>query len=87
MYQIGQCNLVRNNGHPYGGTAVYSRIDYYPGYPFCCNRSGIEIIAIRLMVIPHVTIIGIYRSPRVPVSQFCTALRQILMLPSPKFNT
>ena len=32
MYQIGQCNLVRNddihydNGRPYGGTAVYSRI-------------------------------------------------------------
>ena len=87
MYQIGQCNLVRNNGRPYGGTAVYSRIDYYPGYPFCCNRSGIEIIAIRLMVIPHITIIGIYRSPRVPVSQFCTALRQTLMLPSTKFNT
>lgn len=68
MYQIGQCNFVRDddihndNGRPYGGTAVYSRIDYYPGYPFCCNRSGIEIIAIRLMVIPHITIIGIYRS-------------------------
>lgn len=74
MYQIGQRNLVRNddihsdNGRPYGGTAVYSRVDYYPGYPFCCKR--IEIIAIRLMVIPHITIIGIYRSPRVPVSQF-----------------
>lgn len=92
MYQIGQCSLFRNddirndNGRPYGGTAVYSRIDYYPGYPFCCNRSGIEIIAIRLIVIPHITIIGIYRSPRVPVSQFCTALRQTLMLSSTKFN-
>ena len=94
MYQIGQYNLVRNddihngNGRPYGGTAVsmYSRIDYYPGYPFCCNRSGIEIIAIRLMVTPHITIIGIYCSPRVPVSQFCTALRQTLVLSSTKFN-
>ena len=92
VYQIAQYNLFRNddisnnNGHPYGGTAIYSRIDYYPGYPLCSNRSGIEIIAIRLMVIPHITIIAIYRSPRVPVSQFCTALRQTLTLSSTKFN-
>ena len=38
------------------------------------------------MVIPHITIIGIYRSPRVPVSQFCTALRQTLLLSSTKSN-
>ena len=32
------------------------------------------------MTIPHVTITGVYRSPKVPVSQMCLALMQILTL-------
>ena len=28
---------------PYGRTAVYSRVDYYPGYPYCRNTNGAEI--------------------------------------------
>ena len=50
MYNIDGYTLFRNDGtsnvnniRPYGGTAVYSRIDYYPGYPYCSNGSGIEI--------------------------------------------
>ena len=25
------------NVRPYGGTAIYSRTEYYPGYPYCQN--------------------------------------------------
>lgn len=34
------------------------------------------------MIIPHVTIIAVYRSPRVPMRPFCSALREVLMFPS-----
>ena len=46
MYKIGEHILFRNdaasqhNERPYGGTAVYTRIDYYPGYPYCCNQNA-----------------------------------------------
>ncbi|XP_048587126.1 ATP-dependent DNA helicase PIF1 isoform X1 [Nematostella vectensis] len=37
----------RQNVRPYGGTAVYSRLDYYPGYPFCkytwCRNNYFEV--------------------------------------------
>ena len=49
-------------------------------YPVCKNTNGVEITVIRLVTIPHVTIIGVYRSPKVPVSQMCLALLQILTL-------
>ncbi|PFX15510.1 ATP-dependent DNA helicase PIF1 [Stylophora pistillata] len=72
-YIIDNYSLFRNDGtvtttnlRPYGGTAVYSRVDYYPGYPYSCNSHGIEITAIRLMTAPHIHIFGIYRSPSVP---------------------
>ena len=64
MYGIGPYTLFRNddtstnNGRPYGGTAVYSCADYYPGYPYSSNRNGVEITVIRLMIIPHITIIA-----------------------------
>lgn len=31
------------NTRPFGGTAVYSCVDFYPGYPYCFNRNGAEI--------------------------------------------
>ena len=49
-------------------------------YPVCKNTNGVEITVIRLVTIPHVTITGVYRSPKVPVSQMCLALMQILTL-------
>ena len=63
----GQYSLSRNdaetrnpsNIRPFGGTAVYSHLDYYPGYPYCANRNGVEITILRFMVIPHKTIVGI----------------------------
>lgn len=71
-----------SNQRPCGGTAVYSRIDYYPGYPHCHNQNGIELTVIRMMIVPHITIIAIYRSPNVTIRQLCVALDEILNLPS-----
>ena len=74
------------NTRPYGGTAIYSRVNFIPGYPYCCNTNGIEITVIKVMPIPHVTIIGVYRSPKVPVQRMCTALREILNTQQSTFN-
>ena len=86
-YAITGYTLFRNdnqptalNTRPYGGTAVYSRNPFVLGYPVCKNTNGVEITVVRLVTIPHVTIIGVYRSPKVPVSQMCLALMQILTL-------
>ena len=88
MYKIGEHILFRNdaasqhNERPYGGTAVYTRIDYYPGYPYCCNQNGIEITVMRFMIIPHITVIAIYRSPSIPIRHLCSAIRELLALSS-----
>ena len=34
-----------------------------PGYPCCHNMNDIEITIMKVMILPHVTIIGVYRSP------------------------
>jgi hypothetical protein len=62
-----------------GGIAVYSHLDYYPGYPYSSNVNGIEITVLRFIVLPHITIIAIYRPPRIPVRQLCYALRNMLI--------
>ena len=93
MYDIDGYTLFKNisqsslNTRPYGGTAIYSHIDFIPGYPYSHNTNGIEITVMRVIPLPHLTIIGVYRSPTVPVRQMCTALREILdMQPSTAFN-
>ena len=93
MHSINGYTLFKNNSQPtqsntrpYGGTAIYSRVNFIPGYPYCCNTNGIEITVIKVMPIPHVTIIGVYRSPKVPVQQMCTALREILNIQQSTFN-
>ena len=92
MYGIGHYTLFRNdsspshNERPFGGTAVYSGTDYYPGYPYNFNQNGVEITVLRLMIIPHITIIAVYRSPTVPIRQFCSALREVFMLSSTQFK-
>lgn len=74
------------NARPYGGTAVYSKTSFAPGYPLCKNSNGIEITIIKVVTIPNLTIIGVYRSPKVPVTHMCTALMQILNLYSSEFS-
>lgn len=78
--------VTTNNLRPYGGRAVYSRVDYYPGYPYSCNSHGIEITAIRLMTAPHIHIFGIYHSPSVPTLQMCSALSNVLFSQASQLN-
>lgn len=85
MYKITGYFLFRNdsqsttvNIRPYGGTAVYSKVDFFPGYPYCQNINGLEITIIRLEKLHQVTIVSIYRSPKVAISHMCTALQHIL---------
>ena len=92
-YIIDKYSLFRNDGtittnnlRPYGGTAVYSRVDYYPGYPYSCNSHGIEITAIRLMTAPHIHIFGKYRSPSVRIVQMCSALSNVLFSQASQLN-
>ena len=91
MYDIDGYTLFRNYGHslttrPFGGMAVFSRVEFLPGYPCCYNINGIEITIMKAMILPHVTIIGIYRSPRIPVQQLCAALDDNLMFCTSQFN-
>lgn len=54
---------------PHGGTAVYSHVNYYPGYPYCYNSNGIEVTVLRFMILPHFTITAaLYRSPKIPTA-------------------
>ena len=71
---------------PYGGTVVYSKIPYFPGYPFCRNIHGIEITVIKIISHEDWTILGIYRSPKVPVRQLCEAITEVLNSISPDNN-
>ena len=91
MYDIDGYTLFRNDSHsltsrPFGGTAVFSRVDYLPGYQQCHNIHGIEVTIIKVMILSHITIIGIYRPPRIPVQHFLQALNDILMLCTTQFN-
>ena len=86
LYHIKNYTLFRNddttrvsqNTRPFGGMAVYSHLDYYPGYPYCANTNGVEITVIRLMIMPHISIVGVYRSPAVPITQLCSAVQHML---------
>ena len=86
MYEISGYNLFRNDNanstdelvRPYGGTAVYSKIPFFPGYPYCHNISGIEITVIKVMTHENWTILGIYRSPKVSERQLCEPISEVL---------
>lgn len=75
MYAIDGFTLFRNDGQsqganrPYGGTAIYSRLEFLLHFPCQHNRNGIEITVARLSVLPNVNIIVVYRSQRIPVQQ------------------
>ena len=83
--------FFRNDSHsftprPFGGMAVFSRVEFLPGYPYCLNVNGIEITIMKVMILPHVTIVGIYRSPRIPLQQLFEALSQVLISSTSQFN-
>lgn len=80
IYCIDGFELFRNDSHsannerPCHGTAVYSKVPLISGYPYSHNINGIEFTIIKMASHPHLTIVAIYRSPKVPVSQLCLAL-------------
>ena len=85
FYSMASYSLFRNDNpissnasRPYGGTAVYSRIPYLSGYPYCHNIHDIEVTVIKITSHEDWTIIGIYRSPKVPVRQLCQAISEVL---------
>ena len=93
MYYIPGYELFRNDNsnssnasRPYGGTAVYSKIPYLPGYPCCNNIHGIELTIIKITSLVDWTIVGIYRSPKVPVRQLCQAIAETLNSITPHDN-
>ena len=70
-YAITGYTLFRNDNNStsittrsYGGTAVYSKMPFAPGYPLCKNSNGIEITIIKVTTTPNLTIMGVYRSPK-----------------------
>ena len=85
-YKLHEYNLFRNdavsssNIRPCGGTAVYTRVDYYPGYPYCYNSNGVEVTILRFMILPHVTIIALNRSPKVSTEQLNQTIIHLLDL-------
>ena len=92
MYAIDGYTVFRNDAQssatsrPYGGTAIFSRVDFIPGYPCARNINGIEITIVKVWILPHVTIIGVYRSPKIPIQQLCNALNEALTFSTSQFN-
>ena len=84
MYNIDGYRLFRNDitnysgpGRPYGGTVVYSQIPLVEGYPYARNINEIEFTVIKTADRPDLTIIGLYRSPKIAISRLLAALRII----------
>jgi len=57
---------------------VYNRIPYLSGYAYCHNIHGIEVSVIEITSHEDWTILGIYRSLKVPVRQLCQAMSEVL---------
>ena len=91
MYNIDGYTLFRNDrlsltSRPFGGMAVFSRVEFLPGYPCCRNVNGIEITIMKVMILPHVTIVGIYRSPKIQLQCLLEALSRLLISLRSQFN-
>lgn len=79
LFRNNARSRISQNTQPSEGTAVYSRTDYYPGYPYCPNTHDVEITILRFMIIPHVTmIVTIYRSPSVLIRETCDTMKETL---------
>lgn len=83
MYNMEGFTLFRNDNHnlnvrPYGGTAIYSQHSFVSSFPLKCNINGIEITTVRLSTLLNVTVIAIYRSPKISVRLLCSSLIEIL---------
>ena len=63
-------------------SAVYNKVPYVPGYPFCYNVHSIEVTLIKIINFDkdnHSSgLDNPYCSPKVPVRQLCDALTELL---------
>ena len=86
MYTMDGFQLFRNdamlnqhtNTRGYGGTVVYSRLPFMPGYPYRHNINGIEFTVIKVTSRVDITVIAVYRSPRTPLRDLTSGLVNIL---------
>ena len=58
--------------------------NYFPGYPYCLNIYGIEVTIIKIISHEDWAILGIYRSPKMPVRKLCRAITEVLNSISPE---
>ncbi|CAB3994305.1 Hypothetical predicted protein [Paramuricea clavata] len=53
-------------------------MQFAEGYPYSRNIDGIEFTVVKLATKQELTIIGVYRSPRIPVARLYCALIDII---------
>ena len=85
MYAIDGFKPSRNDSphsnsrtRPYGGMALYVKVSLSQNYFYCKNSKGIEVIVFRVTALKQFMVIGLYRSPKVPMTQLCAVLRELL---------
>ena len=85
MYAIDGFKLFSNDSprsnsctRPYRGMALYVKVPLSQNYFYCENSNGTEVIVFRVTPLKQFTVIGLYRSPKVPMTQLWAALRELL---------
>ena len=82
IYAIEGYKLIRNEisnvNCPYHGTAVYCRLTILNGYPCTRNYHGVKTTILKTVKRPHLMVIGIYRSPKLPLFSLLAAIRTTL---------
>ena len=68
-YDINGYSLFRNDSQslisrPFGRMAVFSRVEFLPGYPCCRNVNGIEITIMRVMICHMLSLLEYIDHPR-----------------------
>ena len=84
MYKLNDFELFRNDslsiangGRTFSGTAVYSRIQFVLGYTYSHIINCIAFTFTKATAQPNFSIVAIYCSPKVPISQLCSALEKL----------
>ena len=68
------------NTRPYGGTAIYSRLQFIVDtlLHLASLTNGIEITVVKVSTLPNVTITAIYCLPKISLKLLCRSLIQVL---------
>ena len=93
MCVMDRFTLFRNdnyalNARPFGSTAIYSWHSFVPSFPYNRNTNNtcIEITVVRLSILANITIIAIYRSPKISLRLLCHSLIGVLQNMSSQYN-